>query len=81
MRNLLKIVFTIIELLVSLVLMTTVLLQSGKKSGLSGVIGGGASESFMTKTSAKSLDAKLARATKWIALVFVGVTLVLNLIG
>ena len=54
-------------------------MQSGKSAGLSGAISGGA-ETFLSKGKAKTLDAKLARMTKWFALVFVILTLILNLI-
>ena len=70
---------TIIQLLSCLFLIVVVLFQSGKRSGLSGAIAGGA-DTFMTKTKAKSMDAKLAKWTKWVALVFAVLTLVLNLI-
>ena len=70
---------TIVQLISCLILVLIVLFQSGKRSGLSGAIAGGA-DTFMTKTKAKSLDAKLAKWTKWVALVFAVLTLVLNLI-
>ena len=54
-----------------------VLFQSGKSQGLSGAIGGIA-DSYMAKSKARSLDAKLAKATKWLGAVFVVLTLVLN---
>ena len=47
--------------------------------GISGAIGGVA-DSFMAKNKAKSTDARLARATKWVGAVFLILTLVLNLI-
>ena len=53
-----------------------VLGQSRKHSGL-GMISG-ASDSFLSKNKAKSADAKLARWTKWVAIVFIVLTLVLN---
>ena len=56
-----------------------VLMQSGKSSGLSGVIAGGA-ETFMSKGKAKTLDAKLAKMTKWFGLAFVLLTLVLTVL-
>jgi preprotein translocase subunit SecG len=68
---------TILQLVVGLLLIVVVLFQSGKSQGLSGAIGGIA-DSYMTKTKAKSMDARLARATKWIGAVFVVLTLVLN---
>jgi len=74
-----QLILTILQLISGVVLTAVVLLQSGKSSGLSGAIAGGA-ETFMSKGKAQSLDAKLAKATKWFALAFVLLTLILNLI-
>ena len=75
----LKLVLTIIQVLSGLVVTVVVLAQSGKSAGLSGSIAGGA-ETFLSKGKAKTIDAKLAKATKWVAIVFVLLTLVLNII-
>ncbi len=75
----LTIVFTILQVISGLAVTVIVLMQSGKSAGLSGSISGGA-ETFFSKGKAKTLDAKLAKMTKWFALVFVVLTLVLNLI-
>ncbi len=72
------IVFAVLQLLAGLALTVIVLMQSGKSAGLSGAISGGA-ETFLSKGKAKTLDAKLAKATKWFALAFVVLTLALNL--
>ena len=45
--------------------------------GILGTIGGG-TDSFLSKNKAKSADAKLAKWTKWVALVFMVLTLVLS---
>lgn len=71
---------TIIQLISSVVLIGVVMLQSGKTAGLAGAIGGG-SDTYLSKNKSKSLDSKLARATKWVAIVFAVLTLVLNIIG
>lgn len=71
------IAITIVQLLAALVLILIVLFQSGKSKGLSGAIGGIA-DSYMAKGKARSIDAKLAKATKWIAAAFVVLTLILN---
>jgi preprotein translocase subunit SecG len=68
------IALTILQLLISLGLISTVLLQSGKSAGLSGSIAGGA-ETFFGK--GKSLDEKLSRITRWLAGAFLAITLVL----
>ncbi len=75
-----SILFTILQVLAGLAVTAIVLAQSGKSAGLSGTISGGA-ETFMSKGKAKSLDAKLAKMTKWFALGFVVMTLVLNLMA
>ena len=75
----LHLIFTIIQVILAVALVVIVTMQSGKNSGLSSAITGGGSDSFMSKNNGKSLDAKLARATKWIGGVFVLLTLALNL--
>ena len=75
----LVIVITVLQLLCGLAVILAVLFQSGKSAGLSGTIGGVA-DTFMAKGKAKSFDAKLARATKWIGAVFIVLTLVLNIL-
>lgn len=68
--NTLKIIVLVLDLISAVLLTATVLVQSGKSAGLSSAIAG-ASDSFMAKGGSKTLDAKLARATKWIGLAFV----------
>ena len=75
-----SIFITILQVLAGLTVTVIVLAQSGKSAGLSGTISGGA-DTFMSKGKAKSLDAKLAKLTKWFALAFVVLTLVLNLMA
>ena len=70
---------TILQLLFGLVVILAVLFQSGKSAGLSGAIGGVA-DTFMAKGEAKTFDAKLAKATKWIGAVFILLTLLLNIL-
>ena len=68
---------TILQLIAALILILVVLFQSGKSQGLSGAIGGIA-DSYMAKSKAKSLDAKLAKGTKWVGAVFIILTLFIN---
>ncbi len=72
-----KTVITIIQIVSSLFLIAVVLLQSGKRAGLSGAIGGVA-DTFLAKNEAKSWDARLAKATTWVAVVFIVLTLSLS---
>ena len=70
---------TILLLLCGLALIVMILFQSGKNAGLSGTIGGVA-DSFLAKNKAKTLDAKLARATKWVGAAFLILTLLLSIV-
>ena len=76
----LALVITILQLLCGLGIIVVVLFQSGKSAGLSGAIGGVA-DSFLSRNKAKTADAKLARATKWIGAVFIVLTLWLNILS
>ena len=71
-----KLVLSIIDVAACLFLIAVVLLQSGKSAGLSGAIAGVA-DTFMAKNKAKSWDAKLAKMTKWVAILWVLLTLAL----
>ena len=74
-----QIVLSGIYFLVALALVAIVMLQSGKSAGLSGAIAGGA-DTFLSKNKAKSADARLARMTKWVAVVFMLLTLIICLL-
>lgn len=77
--DILKIVITVIQMLAGVFLIAVVLLQSGKSAGLSGAIAGGM-DTFMSKNKAKTWDSKLAKWTKWVAIIFMLLTLILSLI-
>ena len=74
-----KIILTVLEVIASIALIAVVLLQSGKEAGLSGALAGN-NESYMNKSNMGGLDKVLAKATKWIALAWILLTLVLSLI-
>ena len=74
-----KVILTVLEVIASVALIAVVLLQSGKEAGLSGALSGN-SDSYMNKSKMGGLDKKLASATKWIALVWILLTLALCLI-
>jgi preprotein translocase subunit SecG len=73
-----QIILIVLEVIVSVVLTAVVLMQSGKEAGLGALAGN--SESYMNKSKMGGLDKKLASATKWIALAWIVLTLVLTLV-
>lgn len=74
----LKLVLTVIDVIAAVFLTAVIMLQSGKSAGLSGAIAGG-SDTFLSKNKSKSWDAKLARWTKWVAIGFMFLSLVIGL--
>ena len=73
-----QIVLSIIYFVVALALIAIVMLQSGKSAGLSSVFGG--SDTVLSRTKTKTFDARLARLTKWVAIVFMVLTVVICLL-
>jgi len=70
-------IFVSIQLVLCLILICIIVLQSGKNSGLSAFTG--ANESYLAKNKAKSRDARLALATKWVAGIFVVLTVIIHI--
>ena len=73
-----KIILIVLEVIASVILTAVVLMQSGKEAGLGALAGN--SESYMNKSKMGGLDKKLASVTKWIALAWIVLTLVLTLV-
>ena len=73
----LKTIVIILECLASVVLIVSVLLQSGKESGLGALSGN--NDTYLSKSKNGSLDKILSNATKWVALAWVLLTLSLSL--
>ena len=73
-----KIILTVLEVIASLALVLVVLFQSGKEAGLSGALSGN-SDSYLSKSGKGGMDKMLARATKWVALAWLVLTLVISL--
>ena len=72
-------IVTVVLVVCALVLIATVLLQPGESNGL-GAIAGGA-ETFFGKNKAKTMEGKLALATKVSAAAFIVCALVIAVIG
>ena len=77
--EILKTILIILEVISSVVMIMVVMFQSGKEAGLSGALTGN-SDNYMSKSKFGNMDKTLASATKWIALVWVLLTLSLSLI-
>lgn len=63
-----------ILIIASIVIVVLVMLQQSKQAGLSGAIAGGA-DTFFGKNKGRTMEAKLAKFTKILAIVFMVVSL------
>ncbi len=75
-----EIIIGIVILLVSLAIIAIVVLQQGRRSGIQGAISGGA-DTFLSKNKARTVDAFLAKFTKYFALIFFILVIVANVIA
>ena len=75
--NVVETILVALEAIASIALIVVVLLQSGKEAGLSGALTG-SSDSYLSKNKKGGLDQVLASSTKWIAIVWILLTLSLS---
>ena len=72
-----KIIISIIYILVSVALVALVLMQEGKAQGLGSIAG--AAETYWGKNRGRSMEGMLVKVTRVLAVVFLLLTVVLNL--
>lgn len=74
-----EIIGGVLLLISGILLVVIVLMQEGKENGLSGAIQGGSQESYLnTNSGSRTRDAKLKKATKFIAIFFFVLTVLAN---
>ncbi len=73
----LKIVLTVVYIIVSIALVILVLMQEGKSAGLGAI--SGAAESYWGKNKGRSMEGTLVKITKWLAVAFILLSVVLNI--
>lgn len=79
MNETIRLVLTVVQVIVSLILILTVIFQSGKQAGMSGTVDG-AADTFFGKNKGRSIDEKLAKVTKITAVCFILLTFVLTIL-
>ncbi|MDD6571331.1 MAG: preprotein translocase subunit SecG [Thermoflexaceae bacterium] len=76
--EILRMVISVIFVLVCMAISVVVLFQEGKSAGLSGTISG-AAESYWGKNKGRSMEGKLEKWTKILAVAFFVLAIILNL--
>lgn len=73
----LRVALTIVFILISIALAAIILLQEGKSAGLGAI--SGAAETYWGKNKGRSMEGKLEQITKWLAVAFIVIAVILNL--
>lgn len=73
----LRIVLTILFIIVSVALSGIVLLQEGKSAGLGAI--SGAADTYWGKNKGRSMEGKLVKITRYLAIAFIVLAVVLNI--
>lgn len=80
MLNAIDIILGIVTIFVAIAIIILVLMQEGKKKGMSGAISGG-NDSYLSKGKTTTSQAKAKRFTFVLAIVFFVLVVVLNVIN
>ncbi len=73
----LRIIVTVIYIIVSIAMVVLVLMQEGKSAGLGAI--SGAAETYWGKNKGRSMEGTLVKITKILAILFIVITVILNL--
>jgi preprotein translocase subunit SecG len=79
MMDILRIIVTILYVIICIALVVVVLMQEGKSAGLSGSINGMA-DTYWGRNKGRSMEGALVKFTKYLAIGFIILSVVLNLI-
>lgn len=74
--NIVRIILTVVFILVCIALTVLVLMQEGKAAGLGAI--SGAAETYWGKNKGRSMEGLLVRLTKWLAVGFIVIAVILN---
>ncbi|MBR6537823.1 MAG: preprotein translocase subunit SecG [Lachnospiraceae bacterium] len=73
----LRVIVTVLYVLICIALTIVVIMQEGKSAGLGAI--SGAAETYWGKNKGRSIEGKLEFATKILAVLFIVISLVLNM--
>lgn len=73
----LRIALTVVFILICVALVVLVLMQEGKSAGLGSI--SGAAETYWGKNKGRSMEGRLVKLTKWLAVLFLVIAVILNL--
>ena len=75
--EILRIILTVIFIVMCIALTVLVLMQEGKSAGLGAI--SGAAETYWGKNKGRSMEGLLVKITKWLAIGFMVIAVILNI--
>ena len=75
--EILRIILTVIFIVMCIALTVLVLMQEGKDAGLGAIAGG--TETYWGKNKGRSMEGLLVKITKWLAIGFMVIAVILNI--
>jgi preprotein translocase subunit SecG len=76
--DVIRIILSVIYVLLGVAISVVILMQEGKSNGLGGAIGGMA-DSYWSKNKGRSMEGALEHFTRYGAIIFMVITLILNI--
>ncbi len=76
--DVIRIILSVIYVLLGVAISVVILMQEGKSNGLGGAIGGMA-DSYWSKNKGRSMEGTLEHFTRYGAIIFMVITLILNI--
>ena len=77
--SVIRVILTVIYILLGVAISIVILMQEGKSNGLGSAIGGMA-DSYWSKNKGRSMEGALEHFTRYGAIVFMVITLILNVL-
>ncbi|MGN0373135.1 MAG: preprotein translocase subunit SecG [Enterocloster sp.] len=77
--SVIQVILSIIYVILGIAISAVILMQEGKSNGLGGAIGGMA-DSYWSKNKGRSMEGALEHFTRYGAIVFMVITIVLNIL-
>ena len=78
--SVIQIILSIIYVILGVAISVVILMQEGKSNGLGSAIGGISTDSYWSKNRGRSLEGALEHFTRYGAIVFMVITIILNIL-
>ena len=78
--SVIQVILSIIYVILGVAISIVILMQEGKSNGLGSAIGGISTDSYWSKNRGRSMDGALEHFTRYGAIVFMIITIILNIL-